>query len=316
MVAILIVEDDVAFATMLKTFFEKREFAATSVFSATEALKLIASEKYDAALLVYEQLFDEYDFVFVREYQIATQLAIYVNDKQKAIKYLKEGVLSGWEMKSIKKNKYLDEFRKDKVWKSIESEYPNLNTHYKSALNQKEREHVKKMYSKDQKKAIKALFRLSSKAQNNYAENKFAPHSEKQMAELVKILETYGYPGEKLIGNNYWMSTILSHHNSISTAYNKKDTIYPELRPELMAALKNGQMSPYEFATLDDWYLTSKYDRTAPTYGFLDPPSASNMAETNMLREIIYARPFELFDALVAIEKKTGMNFYMADRWY
>lgn len=281
-----------------------------------EAEKLIASENFDNALLVYEQLFDEYDFVFVREYQIAAQLALYVNNKKNAIKYLKQGILSGWEMKSIKKNKYLDKLRKDKVWQSIESEYPGLNKQYESNLNQIQRERVKKMYSRDQKKAIKALLRFSSKAQDNYAEKKFAPHSEKQMAELAEILKTYGYPGEKLIGNSFWMSTILSHHNSISTAYNKKDTIYPELRPILMAALKNGQMSPYEFATLDDWYLTTKYERTEPTYGFLDPPLASKMPTTNALREFIHIRPYELRDALVAVEKKTGMNFYMADRWY
>ena len=142
-----------------------------------EAEKLIASENFDNALLVYEQLFDEYDFVFVREYQIAAQLALYVNNKKNAIKYLKQGILSGWEMKSIKKNKYLDKLRKDKVWQSIESEYPGLNKQYESNLNQIQRERVKKMYSRDQKKAIKALLRFSSKAQDNYAEKKFAPHS-------------------------------------------------------------------------------------------------------------------------------------------
>ena len=302
------------FATVINAN-EKRDYGIYHQ-RVIEAEKLIASENFDNALLVYEQLFDEYDFVFVREYQIAAQLALYVNNEKNAIKYLKQGILSGWEMKSIKKNKYLDKFRKDKVWQSIESEYPGLNKQYQSNLNQIQRERVKKMYSRDQKKAIKALLRFSSKSQDNYAEKKFAPHSEKQMAELAEILETYGYPGEKLIGNSFWMSTILSHHNSISTAYNKKDTIYPELRPILMAALKNGQMSPYEFATLDDWYLTTKYQRTEPTYGFLDPPLVSKMPKTNALREIIHIRPYELRDALVAVEKKTGMNFYMADRWY
>lgn len=39
MAAILIVEDDVAFATMLKTFFEKRGYKAETAFSAAEAFK-------------------------------------------------------------------------------------------------------------------------------------------------------------------------------------------------------------------------------------------------------------------------------------
>lgn len=281
-----------------------------------EAENFIASESYADALLVYERLFNDYEFVFLREYQIASQLALYLNYNQKAIKYLKLGILSGWEMKSIKKNQYLKPIRKGEDWKSIKKEYPSLNKEYESRLNQKIREQVKKMYSQDQWKAIKALFRFSSKAQEKYAEKKFAPHSEKQIAEFSDIFDAYGYPGEKLIGNSYWMSTILSHHNSISTAYNLKDTLYPNLRPKLKLALKKGQISPYEFAAIDDWYLSVKYARTKPTYGVLDPPSPSNLSKTNELREIIYVRPFELRDDLVGIQNKTGMDFYLSDRWY
>ena len=172
------------------------------------------------------------------------------------------------------------------------------------------------MYAKDQKKAMKALFKLSSKSQDKYAEHKFAPHSEQQMAEFSMILDTKGYPGEKLIGNSSWMSTILSHHNSISTNYNRADTLYLKLQPRLMDAIKNGQMSPYEYVAIDDWYRTVRYDRKEVTYGILDPPSASNLSKTNELREMIFVRPYELRDELVAIENKTGMDFYLSDRWY
>lgn len=277
---------------------------------------LIASENYAEALLLYEQLFNGYDFIFLREYQIASQLAIYEGDIKKSLEYVKQGVISGWEIKSIKKNEYLAPLFKDEAWRSIEKEYPNLQTQYESRLHQNIREQVKKMYAKDQKKALKALFRLSSKSQDKYAENKFAPHSERQMAEFSAILESNGYPGEKLIGNNTWMSTILSHHNSISTAYNKKDTLYPMLQPRLIDALKNGQMSPYEYVAIDDWYRTVKYDRKEATYGILDPPSSSSLSRTNELREKIFVRPYELTDQLMAIEEKTGMNLYLSDRWH
>ena len=70
-----------------------------------EAEELIGSENYSKALQVYEQLFKEYHFVFLREYQVATQLALYLGDMEKAKEYLKQGMLSGWELKSIKKNK-------------------------------------------------------------------------------------------------------------------------------------------------------------------------------------------------------------------
>ncbi len=83
-----------------------------------------------------------------------------------------------------------------------------------------------------------------------------------------------------------------------------------------MDAIKNGQMSPYEYVVVDDWYRTVAYDRKEVTYGILDPPSASNLSKTNELRGMIFVRPYELRDELVAIENKTGMDFYLSDRWY
>lgn len=40
-----------------------------------KAEKLIANEEYKEALLIYEQVFSSYDFIFLKEYQVATQLA-------------------------------------------------------------------------------------------------------------------------------------------------------------------------------------------------------------------------------------------------
>ena len=179
---------------------------------------------------VYERLFDNYDFIFLREYQIATQLALYLNETKKAENFLRKGMLSGWQMKSIKRNGYLAKLRETKDWKSIKKQYENLNKQHESNLNEQLRKRVKKMFSKDHWKALGALFKFSSKAQDKYGEKRFAPHSEKQIANFLDIYKNYGYPGEKLIGNDFWMSTILSHYNSISQEYGEKDTLYPSLK--------------------------------------------------------------------------------------
>ena len=47
---ILLVEDDVAFCTMLKTFLQKKDFAVDAVYTATEALNLIKNNIYDAVI--------------------------------------------------------------------------------------------------------------------------------------------------------------------------------------------------------------------------------------------------------------------------
>lgn len=282
-----------------------------------KAETFIASENYPDALLIYEQLFQDYEFIFLRAYQIATQLALHLNEQQKVKQFLELGILSGWEMKSIKRNNYLKKWRKEKDWTSIKKAYPTLRKQYESGLNQSLQKQVKKMFSKDQWKALGALFHFSSKGQDKYAERKFAPHSEQQINKLLAILEKHGYPGEKLIGNNYWMSTIISHHNSISQAYTQQDTFYPNLKPKLKLALQTGQISPFEYASIDDWYLTVKNGHRQPFYGILNAPSQKELSTINALRTSVFLRSIETRNQLITIEEKTGMDFYLAsDPWF
>ena len=271
----------------------------------------IASENFKEALIIYESLFNEYDFVFLRDYQRATQLAFILGNNKKTQDLLGSAIESGWSLKSIKRNKFLAEFRKTDNWKSLKKDYDSLRNQYEKRLNLPLREQVKKMFSKDQGKALGALFTFSSKAQDRYAESKFAPHSIDQMHEFEEIMDSYGYPGEMLIGNSIWMSTILSHHNSISQEFVKRDTLYPSLRPHLIRSLKNGQISPFELALIDDWYLAVKSGRTAVGYGILNSPDKESLKATNELREKIHMRPIELRNCLVEIENETGMDFYL-----
>lgn len=276
-----------------------------------DAETLIASENYKDALNVYENLFEKYEFIFLRDYQIATQLALFLNDEQKANSLLIKGIKSGWTMKSIKKNEFLDKLRESEDWKFIKKQYSKLNKHYTSSLNGDVRKRVKKMYSKDQWKAFGALFRLSSKAQDKYAERTFAPHSEKQINDFLDILLEYGYPGEKLIGNEFWMSTILSHHNSISTDYNTKDTLYKSFKPKLKSALENGEISAFSYIMIEEWYRAVVSEKSLPTYGILDGPFQNNLTKTNKLRASFYLRSVGVHNRLVDIEEKSGMNFYL-----
>ena len=126
-------------------------------------------------------------------------------------------------------------------------------------------------------------------------------------------MEATGYPGEQHIGNDYWASTILSHHNSISRDYALQDTLFAYMKPRLLQAISSGAMSPYEFALADDWYKSVSSDRQAPGYGFLEPPARSTLAETNQLRERIGLRSIELRNKLVAVEGRTGMDLYLPD---
>ena len=278
-----------------------------------EAESLIGDERFREAITIYEEVFNFYDFVFLRDYLVAAQISFYINEKQKAFSYIKKSIAAGLELKALKKNKFLRQFQVGPEWMTIEKEYDSLRLLYVTRIDLPTRENVHSMFNKDQRKALGTLFKIGDKAQEKYATNKFAPHSEIQMAKLITMLENKGYPGEKLIGNDFWMATIISHHNSISQAYSKNDTIYRYIRPRLIQAIKAGQMSPYEFALIDDWQKAISSDRSETGYGFLNPPKKSTLSETDEFRQRIGLRTIGLRNKLVETEKSTGMNFYLPD---
>jgi len=275
------------------------------------AEKYIADKKYEKALSTLEALFKDYDFIFLREYKVAAQLSFYLDYDEKGIGYLKRGILSGWKLKSIRKNKFIRKSIDKQAWRKIKKQYPKLREQYESRLNNVLKKDIKKLLNKDQWKAFGALFTFSSDAQDRYAEKRFAPHSKKQLNELASIFKKYGYPGEQLIGNDYWVSTILSHHNSISKKHTEQDTLYEKIKPTILIALKNGEISPFEKALIEEWRHSTLNESNRTKYGFLDMVTSTNLNQINLEREAAFLRSIETRNKLVKIEEETGMNFYL-----
>ena len=277
-----------------------------------KAEELIIQRKFNAALTSLDEVFDSYDFVFVREYKIAAQLALSKADTVKALAYLKKGMRMGWPINEVKKNKFLKPLMLSPRGQSLQTQSKILHLAYLNRLNDSIMQVTEEMFKKDQKKAMGALLRIGDRAQENYGNRKFAPHSEKQLARLEKILECCGYPGEKLIGNDFWMSTILSHHNSISKDYVSKDTLYFRLKPMLEIALQQGEMSTFEFAIIEDWKNAVETQHNTTIYGFLGRiQSEQALAQVELNRKRLGLRSIATRNALLDLSSETGMDFYL-----
>lgn len=283
--------------------------------SIRQAEELIAVRKFTDALSVYEELLSQYDFVFLRDCKVATQLALYKNQEDRAFRFLERGIKHGWQLKAIKKEKFLRPLLKKNRWQAIEQQYPSLHTFYWQRLNIPLRNTVQQLFKKDQKMALGALFRIGQRAQDKYAERKFLPHSKQQLFKLDSILQVYGYPGEQLIGNNYWAETILSHHNSISQQQVQQDTLYTFLKPKLLIALRKGQISPFEFALIDNWKISVGSGWKEKSYGFLsDDMTAEETQRANEMRKQLGLRSLQTRNALIDIQQETGMDFQLPER--
>ncbi|MEM8938623.1 MAG: hypothetical protein AAGC64_04660 [Bacteroidota bacterium] len=277
---------------------------------------LIAKRKYKDAIYVFDSLFKRFDFVYLRDIKLATQLCAFEKDSHAGLRFIKSGIINGWALENLLKNDKLSLFHEDPSWENILEEYDSLHRTYLTRLNLELKNEVHEMFKKDQRKAFVALFKVGQKAKRKYSEKKFAPHSEHQLKKLDQILDQYGYPGERLIGNNWWGSVILSHHNSISVNYNSCDTIYAQIKPKLLAALKRGEISPYELAQIEDWRVAVLNAHKLTSYGFLGAiPDDEALETVNKNRADIGLRDIELRNDLIAIEKETGMNLYLPKGW-
>lgn len=281
-----------------------------------ECEQLIVNKKYNAAINMFDSLFKQFDFVFLRDIKVATELSVYVNNYKSGLNFIRLGIKAGWTLKSIKKSKNLQSLKEYSEWAQIVSEYDSLRKIYLSRLNFRLKEQVHEMFKNDQKMALWALFRIGQKARDKYVEKKFAPHSEKQLQLLDSILNKEGYPGEQLIGNSLWASVILCHHNSISVDYNSKDTLYNQLRPKLMKALKSGEISPYELAQIEDWKSAALAGHELTSCGFIGKiPNDTELKTVNENRSEIGLRSIELRNILIDIENSTGLNLYLPKGW-
>jgi hypothetical protein len=281
-----------------------------------EGEQLIVEGKYATAIHLFDSLFKQFDFLFLRDVKVATELSAFENDYKSGLEFTRLGIKAGWTLKSINKNDNLRPIREQQEWAKITKAYDSLRKIYLSRLNFQVKELVHEMIKKDQKKAFGAILRIGQKSKRRYAEKKFAPHSEDQLEKLEPILDEYGYPGERIIGNDIWVSVILSHHNSISVNYNSKDTVYAQLRPKLLKALKLGEISPYEFAQIEDWRIAALNDHELTSYGFLGTISNDTvLVMVNKNRTEIGLRSVALRNNLIDVENESGINLYLPIGW-
>lgn len=300
-------------STQLMSFSVRNDYLTyhSEVYQAEE---LIAQESFAKALNIYRRLFDTYDFVFVRDYKVATQIAWHLGFEDEAFEYLRLGIAGGWELKSIKSNKFIKAMQDKKKWSVIKSQYDSLQNVYNQNINQEIRAEVREMSIKDQKKGLGAAFRIGSKSKDRFSEDKFAPLNEKHALRLLEIIQNDGFPGEKLVGYEPWGQGILSRHNSISQAYCKSDTLYQYVKPILISSIKKGNLSPASFAWIDDWFITVESGWSTASYGYVNQLKKDDVDKSNQMREQIGLRKVETRNQLIDLQNKTQMDFYLPAR--
>lgn len=277
------------------------------------AEKLMVEGKNAEALQVYDDLNEGFEFVFLRDLQVAAQLALLEGDKEKSLAYIQKGYAHGWDFQATKEHPFLNKHLGAQDWEELEETYDDYNQQFVARIDTNLRQQVKVLFDRDQRMAYQAAVIEEEVAQDAFIREQFPALSKQQLESLSQIIETVGYPGERLIGNFFWASTILSHHNSIAPDIVSADTLYPSLRPKLLDAVKKGYMSPYDFALIEDWKQAVISEWASSEYGYVNPPTKASLGAIDKRRAEIGLRSVGLRNQLIDLSNQTGMDFILPD---
>lgn len=270
-----------------------------------KAEEFIVRRQFNESLAIYRMLADKYEHVFRRDIKVAAQLSAYLNDTDNLFRFLEKGMKSGWTLKEIMKIKPLKKFKNDNRWKKLKANQYQFRKGFENSINLQLRTEIKKMFNEDQKRAIRAALTPTKKWREQYTNRKFVPNNREQVRRINQIIDQLGYPGEKTIGDNSWVTVIISH--------NEHDTIYNELRPKLYAAFERGELSAIDLAIIETWRIVVDTDRKDK--GFIiwnETINKSDAMKADSLRQSIGLRSIELNNNLIHAEKELKMKFFLS----
>ena len=269
------------------------------------AEEYIVKKQFAESLKIYRLLSEEYEHLFLRDCKVAAQLAAYTGDAENLFFFLERGMKKGWTLKEIIRNRSFKKFKYDKRWAYLESNQDRFKENFYQGINTQLRTEIRKMFVKDQKRALRVALTPIKKWRERYTKCKFVPNNRVQVRRINKIIDQFGYPGEKIIGDKSWATVIISH--------NEHDTIYYELESKLYSAFERGEISPIDLAIIETW-------RTGVNTGWKDKSfiifkeqiGVQEATHADSLRQSIGLRNIELNNKLIQIQNELKMNFYLS----
>lgn len=248
----------------LVLMFSLSSFAQENYFDyhkkITEAESAILDSNYTKASIIYYDLFKNYDFIFLANCVTACQTAIVTKNDTLAFHFLERAVKQGLKLNSIKTNRSLKHLLDKVQWSIFEAKYDSLRTIYLSSINWGLREEINKLFEQDRKwrdrhetRPWNFIWKPIIKIKWNYVLKGIVEE------ELVPLIHSYGYPGERLIGvdekymntkfrddhfNSFMVRLILIHYFSKPRKFN--DSVF-------ISEIEKGNLHPKHYAELYDF---------------------------------------------------------------
>ncbi|MCH2231365.1 MAG: hypothetical protein MK105_13570 [Crocinitomicaceae bacterium] len=235
-----------------------------------KAEEFILDSNYSSAIERYNETFSKYEFIFLQHAVTATQVAMEAKDTSAAEVFCYRAIKQGLKFEMIYSDPILSQLTLTKNWSNIEEGYDSLRLIYLSKIDTSLRKKINSLYRLDRKYRDKHethpwnfiwrpfIWMKWKKVTKHIVEN-----------ELKPIIESKGYPGEKLIGvdekhmfhnkskdsyGSFFVTTILMHYYSVPRP--------EDLNEPMLKEIELGNLLPEHFATFMDYqaeFGKSKY---------------------------------------------------------
>jgi len=217
------------------------------IFGQIEAL--IVNEKFSEAELKIEELFNDFEVKFVKDYVVASQVSLLNKNKKLALKYIDLSIKNGVKVECLKSIDLLNQEFTTADWKQIEQAYKAARKEYLKRIDLKLYQEFHKRYQKEQ----------DAKRTDNY---KLIVYN--NFNRIKELLNQQDFIGVKMAGiDNERFAKSISDCNfgnsKIIVTLLHYDYPINEIGEErLIDAIKKGNLHPREFGVIYNYQVTKQ----------------------------------------------------------
>jgi hypothetical protein len=283
--------------------------------SINKAEELLADERFELALQIYQSVFHEYDFVFAKDYFIAAQVSAFQGNDSLTYKLLKSAVKSGLKDTCIGGNQLFERFRQTPFWDTLRTNYPVWRKAYLKSIDMALISEFSKRYNLEQD------FKRDPDYQYIVQQN---------FDRIKQLILADSFPGDQLVGLDDSKLTVKNNdcncgNSKVIVTLLHQPFAFSELEPLLIKAVERGDLHPREYATIytrEKRFVSVLYNNTDqlpdnfPIYYFNFPfdQKEENLENVNTDRSKVGISSIEVDEGKRKLENKYGFKLFFGYR--
>lgn len=203
--------------------------------------ELIVNEDFDEAVKQLNGVLKEYEFRFVRDLVIASQINLLKSDKETSKYWIRESIKGGYKIECLKQIKIFQKELDEEDWQEIELEYKELRKEYLQKVDLELLKEFSERYKEEQD--LKGTEQYKAIVYSNFS-------------RIKDFLEGDHFPGEQIIGidNSVFTSKLsdclASNSKVIVTLLHYNNPISEIGEENLKKYIKKGELHPREFGII------------------------------------------------------------------